>query len=132
MGILSWNKPEKVMTTEQWEDISADGAPPGVYVPNMSKEDQLKWKAKLTGKKFGYPQVEIRRNGMVLIVCLDKGYNYKTYKAKPDAWGSHILSTKGINIHMSSNNAQQLTFDEFEQMHLAVREAKYVLKAMEK
>ena len=40
--MITWDKPNKVMSKEQHQSISADGAPPGVYQPNMSKEDQLK------------------------------------------------------------------------------------------
>ena len=57
--VLSWEKPKKKMNTEEWKKISADGAPPGVYTPNMSREDKLKWKAKLIkGKR---PRVEVRK-----------------------------------------------------------------------
>ncbi len=57
--MLSWEKPKKTMTTEEWNSISADGAPPGVYTPNMSKEDREKWKAKKIGGKD--PRVELRK-----------------------------------------------------------------------
>lgn len=59
MSILSWEKPPRRTSVENWKSISADGAPPGVYSPNMSQEDRLKWKAKLVGKKGGIKQVEI-------------------------------------------------------------------------
>ena len=50
------------MSIEQWKSISADGAPPGVYCPNMTKKDMLEWKAKLiSGKKGSIPRVEIRK-----------------------------------------------------------------------
>ena len=49
-SVLMWEKPEKVMSVEAWKSISACGAPPGVYTPNMSEEDMFKWKAKLVGK----------------------------------------------------------------------------------
>ena len=59
MSILMWDKPEKAMSVEKWKSISADSAPPGVYTPNMSKEDKYRWKAKKVGGK--YPRVEIRK-----------------------------------------------------------------------
>jgi hypothetical protein len=49
MSILYWQTPAKAMPREEWEQISADGAPPGVYVPNMSKADRERWKAKRIG-----------------------------------------------------------------------------------
>jgi len=127
MGILSWDKPKKAMSTEQWKSISADGAPPGVYVPNMSREDDLKWKAKLTGQRRGSPQVEIRRGGMLIIVNLGGGYVYKYYKIEPDRWGG---STKGVNIHVSMNGPQQMTFEVWDEMVQAVKEAREFLEAL--
>jgi hypothetical protein len=60
MSLLSWDKPKKARTTEEHNDtFVADGAPPGTYVPNMSDEDQEKWKAKKVGGKD--LRVEIRK-----------------------------------------------------------------------
>lgn len=56
--ILRWDKPKKKLTDEAWRSISADGAPPGVYTPNMSDEDARTWRAKKIGGKD--PRVEIR------------------------------------------------------------------------
>ncbi len=87
MSILRWDKPKKVMTTQQWaEHYGFDGGPIGGYAPNMSEADQLSWKAKITGKKLGFPQVEIRKttkrgSQVVIIANLGKGYNYKYYRA---------------------------------------------------
>jgi hypothetical protein len=90
MTILMWDKPKKVLTTEQWaEHYGFEDGPKGGYLPNMSEADKLSWKAKITGKKLGYPQVEIRkttRHGsqVMIIVSLGGGYNYKQYKAIND------------------------------------------------
>lgn len=59
MSILCWDKPKKKVSTEEWESITADSAPPGVYSPNMSDVDKEKWKAKKIGGKN--PRVEIRK-----------------------------------------------------------------------
>lgn len=61
MGILTWEKPKRVMTTEEYNAISADSAPPGVYSGNMSQEDSYKWRAKLAGQRSGNLRVEIRK-----------------------------------------------------------------------
>lgn len=83
MSVLFWGKPKKVRSKEEWEEhYGFDGGPKGGYMPNMSEEDEAKWKAKITGTKLGYPQVEIRRNGVVVIVNLGKGYNYKQYRSE--------------------------------------------------
>ena len=57
--VLDFGKIKKAMPHSEWEKISADGAPPGVYCPNMSVEDMHKWKAKLVGGTD--PRVEIRK-----------------------------------------------------------------------
>ena len=59
MGILMWDKPQKKLSKKEWEAISADGAPPGVYHPNMSDQDRERWKAKKVGGKN--PRVEVRK-----------------------------------------------------------------------
>ena len=60
MSTLTWDKPKQVLSKDQWKSISADGAPPGVFQPNMSREDMKKWKAKLVKGSDG-DRVEIRK-----------------------------------------------------------------------
>lgn len=87
MTILRWDKPKKIMTTDQWANhYGFESGPTGGYSPNMSEADQLSWKAKITGTKLGFPQVEIRKttqwgSQIVIIVNLGDGYNYKYYRA---------------------------------------------------
>lgn len=96
MSILRWDKPKKVMTVQQWsEHYGFDGGPIGGYSPNMSEADQLSWKAKITGKKLGFPQVEIRKttergSQVVIIVNLGDGYNYKYYRAVNDDYTQYV------------------------------------------
>lgn len=70
--LLMWDKPDRLMSVADWQNLSADGAPPGVYVPNMSQEDRERWKARLVRPREGEPRVEIRKTvghvQMVLIV----------------------------------------------------------------
>jgi hypothetical protein len=117
MGILTWapyyGRPdgiERVMSTEEWENLSADGAPPGVYTPNMRREDMFKWKAKhVRGKD---PRVEIRktvgRYVQVLIVVRDSG------------------------VTMSMNGTASFDNEEFNQLDQVIGEARYVLERHEK
>lgn len=42
--IIMWEQPKKKVGKDEWKKISACGAPPGVYTPNMSKEDAARWK----------------------------------------------------------------------------------------
>jgi len=58
VSVLRWDKPKKVMSRPEWESLSADGAPPGVYVPNMSEADTRTFRAKKIGGKD--PRIEIR------------------------------------------------------------------------
>ncbi len=60
-GLLWWGKPAKAMPREEYEKISADSAPPGVYTPNMSDADSQRWRATLLGQRTGPLRVEIRR-----------------------------------------------------------------------
>lgn len=119
MGVLNWDKPKKVWATEDWKEISADSAPPGVYVPNMSDADIQKWKAKKVGHKVGRPQIEIRKDSTVIVVSLGNGYKYKYYTPE---------YTKGINLHIATAGAIQWTFEEWEQCIQAVEEARQILE----
>lgn len=123
MGILSWDKPTQVMSKEKWASISADGAPPGVYVPNMSRADQEKWKAKIIGGQ--YPRVEIRKTAssqMVIVVSLTGDPMYHNKWAKKD-YGQET------NIKVSMNGPAEMTFEEFDEFHQAILEAKSALEA---
>ncbi len=109
MTILYWHKPTKVIPTEEWQSISADGAPPGVYTPNMSEEDQQRWKAKLCGQKskdLSELRVEIRvsRSANILI---------KVYR------GGIIASANGPFVFND---------DDLRDFNLAIREAKQKLE----
>ena len=106
--VLKWDKPKKVMTDAEWQSVSADGAPPGVYVPNMSEQDRLAWKAKAIGGKD--PRIEIRksvRGAQVLIVVRDE------------------------SVRMSMNGTSQFSRDEWAELNLAVAEATEYLVAEE-
>lgn len=91
MSILSWDKPKQKLTKKQWAEAAGfEDGPTGGYVPNMSDEDNARWKAKVTGQKLGFPQVEIRKaagpSQMTIIVNLGDGYNYKQYRVVNDDW----------------------------------------------
>ena len=124
MTILVWDKPDKVNSTQAWEQQHVfDGGPPGGYVPNMSDEDAEKWRAKLVGHRSGHPQVEIRKTAgsqILLIVSLGDGYKYKS--CTPE-------NTKGVNVHLSLNGAIQFTFAEMQELNQAVNEAREYLLA---
>ena len=120
--ILVWDTPPKAMSTQDWNNISADSAPPGVYTPNMSDEDMDKWKAKLIGVTTEYPRVEIRKATtalMLIIVSLGQGFKQK-YKSMPE----------GANIQVSTNGASAFTWDEWQEFNQAIQEAREALEGI--
>jgi hypothetical protein len=155
--ILMWDKPKKAVSKELWADsYGFEDGPTGGYVPNMSEDDANRWKAKITGTKLGYPQVEIRKTAgaqMTIIVSLGNGYNYKHYRAvnpRYEGWDiarwrkefsniekdytdedimQSIFPTRGVNVHISLNGPAQLTFEEMEELQKAIAEARAVLDA---
>ncbi len=155
MPVLMWDKPKKKMATEQWrESAGFDGGPSGGYQPNMDVADELRWKAKITGTKLGFPQVEIRKRAgdslMLVIVNLGAGYNYKsavagysTEEAQANiargynagiALAHHALkqeNTDGINLHISMNGPARMNFQDFADMQVAIEEARLALEELE-
>lgn len=130
MGILMWEKPEKVLSTEDWKAISADSTPPGVYSPNMSQEDMKKWKATLKRKTKENPYIEIRKSTsargqkpneelkwrsetsfsaqILIIVSLGEGYSYKQYEIQ------------GVNVQISMNGQATFMFEEIAELNQAI------------
>lgn len=151
MPVLSWDKPKRKMSPTAWkDDVGFDGGPTGGYQPNMSEADNQRWKAKITGQKLGFPQVEIRKAvgaQMLIIVSLGEGYNYKYYRAINEDYegktpadmrwpmtqeeiNERARPLRGINIHVALNGPAQMTFDEMTEMNEAVQEAKAALEAL--
>jgi hypothetical protein len=139
MGVLSWEKPEQVMSIEEWKAISADGQPPGVYQPNMSEADARRWKATLKYAKTEHPQVEIRKtvrgSQLLVIVALD-GWKYRpsghVVGESPTGendrgWSPSTYATASYGVRMSTNGPLWWTHAEFNELHEAVNEARAVL-----
>jgi len=122
MGVLSWEKPERIMSVESWKKISADGAPPGVYTPNMSTEDKLKWKATLVGKTTDNPRIEIRKT-----FSWHNGKNYPEAESHYSQTLIVVQKNSKPEVLMSCNGKIAATMKEMEDMHIAIREAKEML-----
>jgi len=103
MNVLNWEKPRRVMSRRQYESISADGAPPGVYTPNMSDADAATWRAKKIGGSD--PRVEIR----VL-----KG-------------SQAVIVVRPHRLRVSMNGPVELDDDGYEQLIQAIAEARHVI-----
>ena len=105
MSILSFEKPKKILSTEEHnERYSSDTNIAGTYVPNMSQEDRLKWKAKKIGGPT--PRVEIRKTVMSAQVLL---IVYKT------------------GLRMSANGRMIFDNKVWEELQTAVKEARELL-----
>ena len=131
--LVMWDKPKQVISKEEWKNISADSAPPGVYSSNMSKKDAATWKGKVVGGKLGRPQIELRKvfsgsfkqlsdegwgKGFcanVVIIVANKGFKYKNIKRDESV---------DYNIHFAMNGGAAMTFAEMEEIQLVIEEAK--------
>lgn len=129
--ILSFAKPKKVMSSEDYASISADSAPPGVYSGNMSTEDRHKWKAKLVGQKSKNYRIEIRSEAplanVVIVVC------GAVPNPKKDKWGR--LEWEPHVVKISSNGAmlfrQTACSDVLSDMIMAINEARRILRFLD-
>lgn len=106
------------MSQEKWESITADNAPPGVYTPNMSDEDKLKWKAKYIGGVD--KRIEIR-----------KVFTHET-KQRGGYWAQVLivvrLSSEGEpHVVMSTNGKIAFSEEDMENYFKAIKEAKLIL-----
>jgi len=70
MSVLYFGKTEPQHSRAEHESITADGAPPGVYTPNMSRQDARRWRAKHVGGENERIEIrhQVRGVNLVLIV----------------------------------------------------------------
>jgi len=123
--ILTFAKPKKAMSSEDYANsTAADGAPPGCYTGNMSKEARLLWKAKLVGSRSGNHQIEIRttspRSNLVVVV---NGAMLSGKRVK--SWDRLLLQPFSVKI--SANGPTFYTPDLWETLQKAVEEARGAL-----
>ncbi len=141
--ILDFDKPKKVRTTEDHNNLfSSDSGVAGTFVPNMSKEDMKKWKAKHIGGDD--ERIEIRKTlggSQVLIVVYKDSYhppypkypdtkysdsayhvNLAKYKEKQKEWYK-----RHEEIKLSMNGKVDMTFEEYAEMREAITEAKMLM-----
>lgn len=123
MGILSFDKPKKLRSTKDHNDKhTSDSGVDGTYVPNMSKTDQEKWKAKKIGGTD--PRVEIRKtiNGYDPTLR----YQKKDKKGKPvPNCGAQILAIvrPDCSVILSSNGRMAFDAVTWSELDLAIVEA---------
>lgn len=125
--LLCFDKPKKVRSTEEHDNMfQSDSGVAGTYVPNMSKADTEKWKAKhIRGKD---ERIEIRKtiNGVNLLVIV--------YKHRKDVkWNEGGLTdlkeyySRHQDIQMSMNGKLDMTYDNWFDLQQAIREAIEIL-----
>jgi hypothetical protein len=122
MDVLHWDKIPQVLSKEDWKSISACGAPPGVYHPNMSVKDMKKWKAKLISGND--KRVEIR-----------KSFQFHNGKKYPDNVNYtcqmlivvRMKSKDEPDVLISTNGKIAMSHAEMIMFQTAIEEAKLVL-----
>ena len=113
--IVMWNKPKRIMSEEsRRKNFSSDSEVPGTYVPNMSAADVASWKGKLVRHTTDNPQVELRKDTMVIVVSLRGGYKYKYYTPE---------KTSEFNIHIAIAGPAQFSWKDWADMRKAISES---------
>jgi hypothetical protein len=143
--LLTFDKPKKVLTTEKHnKKFQSDSGIAGTYVPNMSKEDMNKWKAKhIKGED---ERIEIRKTiecAQLLIVVYKNAYQ-PSYPEFPEYDGGgkdayweqaneiyrhdrNCWEKRHQNVRISMNGKLDLTWDNFWDLQEVVKEAFEIL-----
>ena len=138
-NVLTFEVPKKINSTQKHNEMHLSNADVnGTYVPNMSKEDMNRWKAKHI--KGDDERVEIRKtlDGVqVLIVVYKKEYQpkypkyptdinkigaYSRYQNQRNEW-----TKRHQNVRISMNGKLDMTWDNWWDMTEAIKEAMEVL-----
>lgn len=125
LAILTFEKPKNVRGTEEHNEIySLDCGVAGTYVPNMSDEDNGKWKAKYIGGEFA--RIEIRKH-----------FDDYEWKEKPSNYCQRPMGNYSsqvcINVYpdggvvMSMNSRTGFTSNDWNDLQQAIAEAKQCL-----
>jgi hypothetical protein len=120
--ILSFDKPKKVLPTKEHNKrYSSDSGVAGTYVPNMSTEDMLKWKAKQIGGDD--PRIEIRKT----VKGIDPAFAGRFNRGHCSA--QMVLIVRPKSVIFSSNGRAVLSNDTWLELQQAVKEAQLILFA---
>jgi hypothetical protein len=117
MGVLTFEKPKKLRSSEEHNSkYSSDSGINGTYVPNMSKEDMYKWKAKHI--KGSDERIEIRKtiSGTQLLVIVKREGGFTDR--------NRYLNT---TVKMSMNGPLFMSNEDVSNLNLAINEAKEIL-----
>lgn len=108
-GVLYFDSVNRKYSKSDWVGITADGAPPGVYTPNMSQEEAERWRAKHIGGKR--ERVEVRKQ----------------------VWGVNLVMNvyKDGALSISANGRIKMNPTEANEFMSAIREAMDILEVGE-
>jgi len=131
--ILCFDVPKKIRTTEEHNKMfMSDSGVNGTYVPNMSKDDMLKWKAKHI--KGEHERIEIRKTfkGTQLLIIVYKKEFLPPYPKAPrnsEEGKKEIYdwNNRHEKVVISMNGKLSLSLAEVTEMHSAITEAVYML-----
>lgn len=122
--ILSFEKPKKLRSTDEHnKEHMSDCGVPGTYVPNMSLDDQRKFRA--VHIKGEHERIEIRTliGGVNCNIFVYKDQYQPKYSSGNSEWRK-----KHRNVQFSMNGKMDVSFEEWSNIQLAINEAIDLLK----
>lgn len=135
--LINFDKPQKRMSARDHADsYGFDGGPLGGYVPNMSKSDAERWKAKHINQGNENARIDLRKtftgigNGQgSMFVALDGWDHAAKYEHRRERRPGEDMftNTQGLNVRMSMNGPILMTFEQFAEINQIVEEAKTIL-----
>ncbi len=133
MGLLCWERPDKQWAAqEEYEEANSSSAEAaGTYVPNMSDEDNAKWKAKLVGQKTGPLRVEIRRylgEAQVVVVVSEETQGALGYWFRESLKYDPNRKPRMVNVSLSANGKVAISFEDWAELQIVIAEARAYLK----
>lgn len=124
MSIVKWNKDVTISTgTEKDQELLM-----GILQLDVSDRDQ--WNGKLIEKDKKPSFVELRKSfniamgdsSSMLVIVANKGYSFK------NRYSEDYHNTTQTNVRISSNGACSLSFDDMNELNLAILESQNVLE----
>ena len=148
MGILSFEKPKRLRKTSEHNKMySSDSGIPGTYVPNMSKEDEKKFKAKHIRGDHERIEIRVTLGGANVNIFVFKNKYFPDF---PD-WPDYDEYFKGMDdpayiearkvyyekeknfknshneIMISTNGKIAISFEQMGMINEAIEEARQIL-----
>lgn len=126
MKMYLWFGPiEKALSTEDHQNLSADGAPPGVYTSNMTEEWKETWKGKIKGTQSGIYQVEIRK------VINNVNFCATVTSAKAKIGNTERYRLLPGSVQMSMNGTLIMSASDWIEFNHVVCEAQKVIEILD-